>query len=256
MHGSVKVIEKSTNRKLSPVKMVPSKSGHRDSPRAVAPFCSSTYVSIAKTCPEECKFKAASCYVRAGFTGAMAARLDEFAEDLTAEDVTTHEAWAIFGMFGGKRIPQDGARGGRDLRLHVGGDVSPRMLPRLAAAARDWVRRGGGAVWTFTKRWREAPRQDWNGISVLASVDDEHEAAEALDAGYSPALTVERFDTEKAFMLGDVKFIPCPGETRDKTCVECRLCLDVDLATKRTGIAFALHGKNASRVDRKRLKVL
>jgi hypothetical protein len=44
--------------------------------------------------------------------------------------------------------------------------------------------------------------------------------------------------------------IPCPAETRGKTCVECRLCVDQDLHQLGAGIAFALHGQNASAAAR------
>jgi hypothetical protein len=41
------------------------------------------------------------------------------------------------------------------------------------------------------------------------------------------------------------KIVPCPAETRGKTCVECRLCLDVDLLGLDVAIAFQAHGPKA-----------
>lgn len=141
----------SDDRKLAPVAMV-ANTTERLRPVAQGPFCSSTYVSIAATCPDTCEFKDGGCYAMAGFTGNALRRMDREAhrESLSADDVIAIECELIEGSFRtGRgpiaRVPQDGARGGRDLRLHVGGDVSSEEGARmLGAAAYRWRLRGGG----------------------------------------------------------------------------------------------------------------
>ena len=254
----------SADRKLSPVEMRPYDGpGNRTfRPIPVGPYCAATYTSIDATCPSSCRFKAAGCYVRAGFTGRAAELLDEVGRGMDPERVADAEVKlldAAFGAEGGRgpRIPQDGARGGRDLRLHVGGDVpSTAGAQRLACAARRWMQRGGGRVWTYTHRWREIERATFGAISVLASVETPAEARAADLRGYVPALVVESFPSRRAFHVEGLrlKVIPCPAETGGAdggvTCVSCRLCLD-DGALRRRGaaIGFALHGLQREHVQ-------
>lgn len=247
------------DRKLSPVAMVPYDGPGKRSfrPTPVGPYCSATYASIEATCPSSCRFKQAGCYVRAGFTRRASDQLDDAARGIDAERVADVEVRLLDEAFGRGEIPQDGARGGRDLRLHIGGDVpSTAAAQRLACAADRWRRRGGGAVWTYTHRWRHIPRAAFGKISVLASVEDVAEAKQADLRGYVPAVVVSRFPSERAFRVDGLRHrvIPCPAETRGTTCVECRLCLD-DGALRRRGaaIGFALHGLQREHV---RLPVL
>lgn len=247
----------SCDRKLSPVELVANDTP-RPRPEPRAPFVSSTYVSIAATCPDHCAFKAAGCYVTEGFTARTAERLDDAARSTQGDVVGFLEAEAIKAAFGGKhgRIPQDGARGGRDLRLHVGGDVaSERAVRWLARAAHDWMRRGGGTVWAYTRRWAEIQRFAWEPINVLASCTTVEEMRAARARGYVPAITMAEFPSRRAFRVGELKVIPCPAETGKATCVQCRLCLDRDLWAMNAAIGFKVHGRGAERV-RRRLPVL
>jgi hypothetical protein len=247
--GADRFVEKSCNEKLAPVTHPPG--GSRPGLRAIRPFVSITDASIAATCPDTCGFKAGGCYAKAGFTGFTARKLDEAARGLTGDEVIAEEAHLIDGAFRGGRIPQDGAKGGRDLRLHVGGDVgSDRGARLLAGAAGRWRDRGGGAVWTFTHAWREVPHEAWGSISVLASVERQEDIQTARAAGYAAAIVVDKFPSDKAFSLpgSTTKIVPCPAETRGKTCVECRLCLDADkLLRRNVAIAFQAHGPTARR---------
>lgn len=259
MHESpVRFLPKSSDRKLSPVELVPyGKKSLRPSPLARAPFCSSTYVSIAATCPDSCAFKKGACYVRAGFTKLLSDRLDASAGQLTGDQVAVIEAAHIEQSFGAKGVPQDGARGGRDLRLHVGGDTpSAFAAEQLAKAADDYKRRGGGTVWTYTHNWRSIPRSAFGGISVLASVETLVDAGVALANGYAPALVVERHAAHRSWVYvgldgtaNPMRIIPCPAETGKTTCVQCRLCLDRDLVKMRAVIAFAVHGRGKAKVS-------
>ncbi len=257
---------RSSNRKLAPRRLV--RSGTRLRPTPIRPFCSSTSVSIAATCPESCPFKGSlgrpgACYERSGFTKFRAERLDEDARDVSGERVIEHEVVLIRRAFGGGPIPQDGARGGRDLRLHVGGEVPSTASARLlAAAAAHWCGRGGGLVWTFTHRWREIPRSAFGSISALASLERPKDIEAARERGYAAAIVVSQFLSRRAFRLAgaDAKVIPCPAETAGTACVECRLCLDGDaLLARGVAIGFEAHGPRAkdarellTRIRRKR----
>lgn len=248
---SVLVHEKSYNSKLAPVRYEP-KSGRSLFPRPVAtgPFCSSTFAAIQASCPDSCRFKrdtdgtSHGCFADAGLTRGRGKKLDTAAAGMSALEVAKAEALAIRRMFRGRRIPQDGARGGRDLRIHVGGDATTDACAReLAGAADDWRARGGGAVWSYSHSWRDVKRSSWGSVSVLASIEDPADARRARARGYVAALVVERFPSERRFTLAGEDFIPCPAETRGRTCVECRLCFDDDrLRRLGVGIAFALHG--------------
>jgi hypothetical protein len=239
----------SANRKLAPQRFVRAKNGRiRNEP--IGPFVVSTYVSIAATCPSACPFRDGGCYAVAGASHLTMRRMDRSARGWTPLSVTLAEASELDHLWKGG-IPQDGAKGGRDLRLHVGGEVSCRAGARaLGDMARRWLARGGGRVWTFTHRWREIPRDVWGPISVLASVESSTDVLEAHARGYAAAIVVDYFPTRKAFVVHPgVRAIPCPAEAGEEgrvTCSSCRLCLDADKLRERgITIAFAAHGSEA-----------
>lgn len=215
----------------------------------MGPYVSSTYVSVKATCPDSCAFKREGCYATAmnGYT--FVATLDK--TTLTALNVTRYESEAIDGMFP-RGVPQDGYRGGRDLRLHVSGEVSCSKGARLlAGSATRWKERGGGDVWTYTSRWESIDRNDWGEISVLASVQSTDKARQAIQRGYAPAITLPYFPRDKAFIVDGLKIIPCPAETRGKTCATCRLCFDDGkIRSQNAVIGFALHGRGSSAARR------
>lgn len=245
----------SSNRKLAPQRREQAKSGRwRNVP--VGPYVASTYVSIASTCPDTCRWKDQGCYAQTGITVANVQARDRAGRRLSALEVTLAEADRIDAAYR-RGVPQDGARGGRDLRLHVSGEVScTKGAHALAGAADRWRARGGGSVWTYTHRWRQIPRAAWGSVSVFASVETPDELWPALRLGYAPALVVPEFPHgPRAFDLDCVRMIPCPAEAGHRTCAQCRLCLDQDLAGRNTGIAFAFHGVHTDD-GRSRLRVL
>lgn len=248
--GAARFTAVSCNGKLSPVDSWRVLGRRRPAIKAVGPFVATTDTSISATCPVSCPFKAHGCYASSGLTRFSAERLDREARGFTAEQVIAEEVQQIDRAFGGGRIPQDGARGGRDLRLHVGGDVGSTIgAYMLGGEAERWVERCGGAPWTFTHAWREIPREAWgSAISVLASVERAEDIEGARAAGYAAAIALEQFPSDRAFRLPGTtaRIIPCPAETRGRTCVECRLCLDdKKLLERNVAIAFALHGPGA-----------
>lgn len=247
---------RSANRKLSPIARVPYDHPHyKYRPTPVAPFACSTFVSIEATCSSSCPFKMGpdgergGCYVDADhFMRRAMGLLDAGAVGRTGADVIAEEVRVIDRIWAHRGVPRDGWRGnGRDLRLHVGGDVPDAKSARLlAGAAERWTARGGGSVWTYTHAWDQIRRSAFGLISVLASVENARQVRPARRRGYAPALVVERFPNGKRpFVVAGTTFVPCPAETLGKTCVECRLCLDVDLHAKNLGVAFELHGRDA-----------
>lgn len=257
---AVSVQMRSANSKLSPQRDVEARSG-RARFEPVGPYVASTYVSIAATCPSSCGYKDNGCFAQTGASHLTMAKLDAAGRRTIGLEVTRAEARAIDRLW--KRgVPQDGAGGrGRDLRLHVGGDVSCEEGARLlAAAAKRYRARGGGTVWTYTARWREIPREAWGPIAVLGSVQRLREAAEAVRHGYAPAVSVDLFRTWKAYEVAPgVVGIPCPYEANDDgpTCVQCRLCLDRDLVKMKRAIIFEAHGPEAMvEAVRHRLRVI
>lgn len=265
-HGTFAVTlqEVAKNRKLAPLEGEPyfSETLNRmmTRPTPGRTVCSSTYVSIEATCPDDCRFKAAGCYVRAGFTGRAARKLDRIAESagLSGLSVALQEARLMDEAFSGGEVPQDGGRDGtrgRDLRLHVGGDFADATSAAvLAWAARRWRARGGGAVWAYTHRWREIGARLFHPhLAVLASVESGQDAAEAIRAGYVPALVVDTFHGKRAQRVPGLprgwKVIPCPAERGARTCVECRLCFDTEkLMGRKRAIGFELHGAQRNKV--------
>jgi hypothetical protein len=213
------------------------------------PYVCSTSVSIAATCPDTCRYKGNGCYEQAGLTGGRAAKRDVAAAGMAGIDVAQLEADTIDAQFPAG-VPQDGARGGRDLRLHVAGDAPSEAGARLLAmAARRWLLRGGGAVWTYTARWGEIPRAAWGPIHVLASVQTVEEADEAVSLGYTPAYSIATFESKRKYPMRFSKarlhVLPCPAETAGRDCASCRLCLrelPPDVA-----IGFQVHGNQRAK---------
>ena len=236
----------SANRKLAPVRSETARSG-RTRFVPIGPFVASTFASIRGTCPDSCPFLDGGCFVQAGASHLTMGRLDRAARGMTALQVTRAEATGLRRLWV-RGVPQDGARGGRDLRIHVGGDVSCTRGARELADAVDGLRaRGLGDAWTYTHRWRTIDKRAWGPIAALASVETPDEARQASRQGYAPALTVETFrDGHQSWRIGGgLTVVPCPFEAhpRQPTCVECRLCLDPQLADRKVAIAFATHGE-------------
>jgi hypothetical protein len=236
----------SASRKLAPNTSEKTAGRSRPKPGEIRVAC--TYASPKATCSRDCRFWRRGCFAQAGYTGRPLRMLDEAASGLSPEDVVREEIRQTDDAFGGGPIPRDGARGGRDLRLHVGGDVGSAAGARLLAKlARRWRCRGGGTVWTSTHYWRCIPRSAWgDSISALASVETAKEIEQAAARGYAAILVVEDFPNgPKAFRVeGSTRLVvPCPGQTHNGiTCVRCRLCLDRDLLKIGRAIGVKTHG--------------
>lgn len=218
---------------------------------------SATYAPIDNTCPDTCSMKAdGTCYAQGGQVGMHNMRLTKQSVGMTPIQLAREEAAAIDGAFGGGPIPQDGARGGRDLRIHVSGDARTRGAARvLGKAASRWVARGGGRVYTYTHAWAHVHRSEWGpDISVFASINHPSEMAAARAQGYPPALVVAHHDDHKAKRMGRgrTKVVPCPSQTVDMACSTCGLCMDGDrLLRDNMAVAFAAHGMRTNKLLRR-----
>lgn len=230
---------------------------------------SATYVSTVASCPTSCELRGNGCYAENGRTGMVNFRLNkEVTPGMRPEAAARAEARAIRESFDGGQIPQDGARGGRDLRLHVSGDArTVRSVKILASAVDNWLERGGGRVWTYTHGWATVARKHWGKTDVFASLTDPKLSSKARRKGYAPALVVEQHKSDKAYQVegSDVTWIPCPQQTRGVACSDCRLCMDSKrLFKENKGIAFAGHGATnklksvlvVRREEKRHLKVL
>jgi len=215
-----------------------------------------TYASIEASCPESCELRTdGECYAKGGMVGFVVRRLDAATKGHAPLETAKQEAVAIDGAFKGRAVPQDGAKGGRDLRLHTSGDCSTTEAANIVGgASRRWRERGGGDVWTYTHAWRDVPRSAWGeGVSVLASVDNVAEAKAAREQGYAPARYVAEFPSAKGWTENGVRWIACPAQTTENTgCADCRLCMSADkLAARNAGIAFSAHGNRANALKRR-----
>lgn len=207
-----------------------------------------THVGTDRTC-HDCSLKDPDpitgkipCYYRSGYrTAPIDARLNAAAKEQKASlvRIAKAEARAIDGLLTSGRVK------GRPIRLHVGGDTPTNEAAVIvAAAARRYSERVEAPAYTYTHSWRKVARESWQGVSVLASIEDTRIGREALSRGYAPAVVVDKFEGDRAFERDGVTWIPCPAQTRDDvTCDSCRLCMRADALHKRgAGIAFEAHG--------------
>lgn len=208
-----------------------------------------TYVSIMASCPKSCSLMGEGCYAQLSFVGITSRRLDEEASGFTPLQAARAEAKCIDEAYHGKEVPA-----GRDMRLHVAGDSRTLAGTRtINSSVKRWKQRGGGDCWSYTHAWKHVPREEWSNVSILASVTDIKEAQDARKQGYAPAMVVPEHPSERAYKLdgSDVKWIPCPAQTREVGCSDCRLCFNADrLYDNNFGIAFAAHGPKKSSIKR------
>lgn len=189
------------------------------------------------SCPSSCVFKdGGGCYAENGrlFAG-VTQKLNASAEGMTSEEIAAAEAKEIDGM--------EVVRG-RPMRLHTVGDCSTDVAALIvSSAAHRYVMRGGGPVWTYTHAWRSVKRRSWRDVNVFASCETPEDVADARARGYAAAIVVPEFPSERAFAMDGAMVVPCPAQTRHRSCTECRLCMD-DQARFNDGvtIGFEVHG--------------
>lgn len=195
-----------------------------------------THVSKA-TCPTTCPFYQNGCYADYGHQRYTTNRLNQQTDPIKA---SRQEATAIRAQ---------AKRGALPLRLHVVGDFIPQTAQEVADAARHYRAKSSQPVWGYTHRWSEIPARTFDGLAILASVETPEQAQQAYLQGYAPALVVERHPQDgRAYEQNGLRMVPCPEQTRGRTCNECRLCWDTErLRARRIVVLFALHGTGKKR---------
>ena len=202
------------------------------------------------SCPTSCPFfNGGGCYAESGNVRHITARLNAAAkaEPSGPYEVAMAEAETIDAL---EVVPR------RPLRLHTVGDCATDEAARIiAAAAERYRRRGGGPVWTYTHAWREVSRDSWGEVSVLASCETAEDVSAARARGYATAVVVEAVTQDSRHHLGaqagdaaGLDVLPCPQQTRGRTCSQCRICFDEKgrLFNHGYSIAFLVHGDAAT----------
>lgn len=208
------------------------------------------YSPIANTCPS-CPLKDKLCYAQLSFVGFTNTRLEKACAGESAVSVAKQIAAEIDTA---RKDPK-----GIKLRLFVSGDSKTIRGSRIInAAVGRFKSRGGGAVWSYTHAWKHVPRDAWSNVSILASVSNIAEADKAFTRGYAPAMVVTEFESERAYTMAgsDIRWIPCPAQTKNVSCDDCGLCMNASrLEDERMGILFLAHGPRAKKFKRS-LKVV
>ena len=206
---------------------------------------SATYVSQA-SCPTSCPLMGAGCYAERGKVGIHTSRLNKGGED-DPTALALEEAEAIAGL-----------TGYRPLRVHVVGDCSTNEAAEIVGEAmRVHTARHGQPAWTYTHAWREVRRESWGDVAVLASCESKADVADASARSHATAIIVSRHETAKRHHANTslldtvgVDTIPCPNQTRGRTCEQCKLCL-YPRSPDDPSISFAAHG--ATRIVKRML---
>ncbi len=199
-----------------------------------------TYAPIAQTCPTSCKLRDNGCYAQSGNVGFTVRRLEAAHTGLNGDTCAVLEGDEIADMAAH-------APNGHALRIHVSGDATSNFRAmQLARGAARWQ----GPVWSYTHAWRDVSRLSWGRVSILASCEALGEVVAAREAGYAAALVVAHHPQDgRAFRTPEgVKVIPCPSQTRDVKCTDCKLCWNDELLLAQGAcISFAAHGATKKR---------
>jgi hypothetical protein len=203
-----------------------------------------TYAPIKATCPTTCPLRDNGCYAQLGNVGFKVRRTEEYSDELNGDTVAILEADEVCDM--APYAPKNHA-----IRLHVSGDaITDFRASQMARAAQVWSLLTGGKVWSYTHGWREVSRTSWGLVSVLASCESLADVILARAKGYAAAVVVARHPADgRAYRTPEgVKVIPCPSQTRDVKCTDCKLCWNDDLLLAQNAcIAFAAHGATKKR---------
>lgn len=197
-----------------------------------------TTYAAQTTCPSDCPLKNHGCYAEGGMVGMHTRRLNSNAGGLSIEELAQMEADEI-----------DKLNVKTPLRVHVVGDCKTDAAAKLVSGAMErFKKRSGQPAYTYTHAWRRVSRSSWGDASVLASCENAEQIKQAHSRGYAAAVVVDSFPSDKAYMLDDVKVIPCPAQTKGKTCDACRLCMHSDkLLHSKNTIAFSVHGSSSKK---------
>ena len=204
-------VEKSGNAKTGPVSV--------------------TYASQS-SCPKTCPLLNNGCYAELGYVRLVTNRLNK--QPATPIDVAKAEAEALNKL-----------SGTRPLRCHVVGDCSTDETAKIVSEAAKRF----PVAWSYTHAWRTVKRSSWNNVSILASVEKLSDAKLAHKRKYPSAIIVNKFKSMKAWVEDGFRIIPCPAQTKDINCTQCKLCWKSDwLHQSKSVIAFEAHGSKKNTV--------
>lgn len=199
-----------------------------------------TYAPISQTCPASCPLRNNGCYAQSGNVGFKVRRTEDYSSGLNGDTVAMLEGDEIADM--ARHSPL-----GHALRIHVSGDaITDHRASHMARGASVWP----GRVWSYTHAWRSVNRESWGRVSILASCESVADVVRANRKGYASALVVAHHPPDgRAFTTPEgIKVIPCPSQTRDVKCTDCRLCWDDKrLLSQAACISFAAHGATKKR---------
>ncbi len=199
-----------------------------------------TYAPIAQTCPTSCPLRDNGCYAQSGNVGFQVRRLERNLQGMNGDTCAVLEGDEIAHM-AAHAVP------GHAMRVHVSGDAtSDFRAQQIARGASVWR----GPIWSYTHAWRTTARASWGRVSILASCESVSAVVEAYWRGYASALVVAHHPKDgRAYRTtGGVKVIPCPSQTRDVKCTDCKLCWNDELLlSQRACISFAAHGATKKR---------
>lgn len=201
---------------------------------------SATYVSQS-SCPTSCPLRGAGCYAESGPMAIHTRRLNKANPTASPVEVARAEAAAI----------EEKISGRLDLRLHVVGDCATDEAAEIVSKAALAAMKPGRKVWAYTHAAADVKRESWGAVSVLASGETPEQIKAAQAKGYATAMIVSKFKQDGLYEEDGLKILPCPNQTRDVTCVECRLCMDdTRLHEKGITIGFTPHGSRFKVVQR------
>lgn len=152
------------------------------------------------------------------------------------------------------------AKPGSLVRFHVAGEwIDSSHVKRVLRVVKSKTLK----AWAYTHKWRRFKATSFKGLSILASCDTVPDAVQAWIKGYAPALVVAKFESDKAYDLkyangsdSGMRGIPCPAQTKKRTCEECKLCLKTEwLHATQQVILFEAHGSRANKLANKLIQI-
>jgi hypothetical protein len=112
----------------------------------------------------------------------------------------------------------------------------------------------GIRMWGYTHRWRDLDPSMVKGWTLLASVETEGEAKEALSRGWKVAITSPKSDTYAGGSIDGHKVMPCPQqELHGKVgCETCNLCYEQGSEERPSKVVeFQIHSSKARLASQK-----
>ena len=112
----------------------------------------------------------------------------------------------------------------------------------------------GLRMWGYTHKWKDLSPDMAKGWTLLASVETEDEAKEALTRGWKVAITSPKSDSFHGGTIAGHKVMACPNQVYHGTvgCETCNLCYDQGSEAKPSKIVeFTVHSSGAKRATQR-----